>query len=172
MHTHIVFKAFRKVRGVRFRSFVICYCLGLILGSVLSYLFSYLWTPDLVVEILAKPSLFGLFFAAFIPFALIVYLIFFKFEIFSLLLLFTHSFCFGFVGAVISFVFGNSAWLIRPLVMFTCGFSLVCLWLLLICKDFFLHRKNLVALVSILFSATLIDRFLISKFLYNLIVFF
>lgn len=172
MHNRIFFRILKKGNRFDVRPLSLCYLCGLILGCATSYIFSDFYTSDLIIQMLDRPSVWGLLFVNLVPSVLAACFLFYSLNILCWPILFVHSVFFGFVGTTVSVVFGNSAWLIRPLLMYSCGLSALCLWLLLICKAFFLRKNCILVLFVILLGISFIDYFFVSRFLSNLIAFY
>ena len=157
---------------LNFRILCVVYVVGLIVGSLLAFFLSRYLTNDLIPDILAKPSFVYLFIVNLIAAALIVFFWYISSCAFCYPVMFLYSALCGCCGVLISFLFKNSAWLIRPLLMFSHNVISVLLWWFLINQSRGLCKNNFCSLLVIVLSVTFVDYFVVSRFLANLSIYF
>jgi len=108
----------------------------------------------------------------FIPYFLFLICLYFSTYKLCLFLVFVESFFRGFSGSFFSYIYGSSAWLIRPLVMFSGNaVSVLFFWLLirhLHCKQKSFLRDSILS-ASALFVVFFLNIFVVSPFCSSLL---
>lgn len=148
--------------------------LGFVLGAIISSYVPYSFFLGVLPGLLLKPTFFYLCVVNLVPvFLAFVFLLFFPTLCYPLLLL--VSFCRSFCGIVAYFLFGESAWLIRMMLLFSSGLISAFIWWLI-----FKYQKGIMSglcrigclLLLAVCIITAIDCFVISPFLSDLIIYF
>ena len=172
MNTHL-FKYFLQVKNrFCFRSIIVCYALGVLLGSIFSVLFLGGVSGDVILQLLSSSSFISLFFINLFPVTLIFLLVYFSWRIFCYPVLFMRAFLTGFTGMMIYLSAEGCGWLIRPFLMFSTSVISFFVLLLLWHKTNGIQKRDLLISFLIVLGITLFDRFLISDFLASLIIYF
>ena len=176
MFNQIFHQLYRRLYRVRnnfsCNHLCICYLVGLLLGCCLSALAADELSAIQIPQLLSSPSFFRLLFVNSVPVIIVYALI--RFSLRALLnpAAFCQAFSVSFTGMQVYFAVGESGWLIRPLLMFSSGMISLFLLIYLCLRTAQPGRRDiLIALMTVL-GITVFDRFIISEFLENLIVYF
>ena len=155
-----------------FRYLYALYFIGLVGGICLAILFSAYLSSCFISELFCVPNFWNLMLVNLVPVLCISCLIFFSSRIFCYPVLLFVSVFSGFVGMTISILTGNSAWLIRILLMFSSNAISLYIWFLLHCWR--QKRKLTIFVLSVFFGIfiTLFDYYLVSRLLSKLIVYY
>ena len=153
---------------------IVASILGFVSSALILMDTSHIFCVDMFPSVLIKPSMFHLTIVNLLPVIMTVFFLFI-FPALCYPLLFLYSFFRGYCGLFTCFLFGDSAWLIRKFLLFSSGLTSLYIWLLI-----FWYQKGRVTGVrricclSILavFLITVIDFFVISPFLSDLIIYF
>lgn len=157
---------------LHFRYLYALYITGIVSGIYLASIFSVKLSLCVFSDLFYVPRFWNLMLINLIPIICISCLIFFSLRIFCYPVLFFVSVFSGFTGMIISIMFGNSAWLIRLLLMFSSNAISLYIWFMLHCWR---HKiKFTIFVISILFGIciTLIDYYFVSRLLFDLIVYY
>ena len=176
MFNQIFHQLYRRLYRVRnnFSCNHLCtwYLVGLFLGCGLSVLAADDLSAIQIPQFLSSPSFLRLLFVNSVPVFVVFSLI--RFSLRGLLnpVAFFQAFSMSFTGMLVYFAVGESGWRIRPLFMFSSGMISLFLLIYLCLKTAQPGRRDiLIALMTVL-GITVFDRFIISEFLDNLIVYF
>jgi hypothetical protein len=176
MFNQIFHQLFRRLYRVRnyFSCNHLCiwFLVGLLLGCCLSIFAADELSAIQIPQLLSSPSFLRLLFVNSVPVFVVFALI--RFSLRGLLnpVAFFQAFSMSFTGMLVYFAVGESGWLIRPLLMFSSGMVSLLLLIYLCLRTAQPGRRDiLIALMTVL-GITVFDRFIISEFLENLIVYF
>lgn len=170
MHSKWVFKHFRPKTSMRNFRLILIWGIGLILGVLLCDTAPYNCTEMLYETISVKPSLLSLFLICVLPVSLSAIAVCLPFFPIAYLLLFLCSVTHGFCGTVVNLTFGSSAWIIRPLILFSSGCTTVLVfWILFQSHTGRCIKKNICLALTLSFLVCILDLFLVSPFLGDLI---
>lgn len=170
MHSKWVFKHFYPQTGKRDFLLILVWVIGLLVGVLLCAL-----SPDDSAEVLSdvasvKPSTVSLFLVCVLPVVFSAIAVRFHVSPIAYFLIFLNTVSHGFCGMAINIAFGSSAWIVRPLLLFSSGCSSVLVLWLLLQKNIGRHlRKHICFALGISCLIYILDLLLVSPFVGDLI---
>lgn len=173
MHSKWVFKHFRPRSGRQVGFLAALWMVGLFAGIALCSLGSFDSAALLRSAVSVAPTPLGLFLTCVLPIALIA--IAFTSSLFGLayITVFLCAASHGFCGIMIYFAQGSAAWLLRPMVLFSAGFTSVIMWWLILQSESKSRLHNNVRLAGVLSCFVyIIDLFVISPLVGDLLKYF
>lgn len=173
MHAKWVFKHFQPWPGRRIRRLTALWIMGLLIGIILCNRGSFDAVRMLSGMSLASPAPPCLFLVCFLPVVLIAIALTSPFFQISYLAVFLSAVSHGFCGTLVYMAQGSAAWLLRPLLLFSASCTSVLMWWLLLqsMNKGRLYRNIRLAGALACFIY-LIDLFLVSPFVSDLVKYF
>ena len=172
MCKRIFYQFICKENLLDFRKLFLLYFGGIVFGCLISFFVSDYLICFLAPSFLVRPSLFGVLFSNLMPFLILLCLRKSPVSYLCYPFMFLNSAMTGFAGFFVLQIFKDVAWLIRPLLMFSAGSVSVFLWWILISSNEELNRRSIIIALIVLISIFFFDYFVISRFIYSLIVYF
>ena len=163
MHSKWVFKHFRTRSNKRIYLLASLWGVGLLFGILLCSLSHNDITNSLYDVICTKPLTLNLLLVCMLPVALTVISMCSPLFPIAYLLVFVSAVSHGFCGIAIYVAFGNAAWLLRPILLFSAGCTSVLMWWLLLQCNTGKHLRKCIYLALCLSCLIyIVDLFLIS----------
>lgn len=173
MHLRWVFTHFQPRSCRPGRSLVMLWTLGLLIGILLSCLASYDFTETFRLLFATEPGPLQLFFVCVLPVASVAITLSSSLYVFSYIAVFFCAVSHGFCGSAIYVMLGSSAWLLRPILLFSAGCTSVLMWWLLLQNETQSRFYRNIRIAGILSCLILfIDLFIVSPFIGDLAKYF
>lgn len=131
MHSKCVFKHFNALLRLQNSLLAFFWIGGLLVGILLGIRHSVPASVSVCASIINPPSLLTGILITMIPVLLLVLILLTRCYFLSYPLLFVYALCHGFCGALLSYLWGSSVWLIRLMILFPAAGVSFLIWFLL-----------------------------------------